>query len=64
MLGSPLVPAKAGTQGQQKKELDSRFPGMSGKLRARSYGSIWVSPQIEIAWPEMVRPRSLQMNTI
>jgi hypothetical protein len=76
-LGLPLVPAKGGTQGQKRKNwipagagarasrrLDTST-GMSGReLRTRSYGSIWVSPQIEIAWPEMVRPRSLQMNTI
>jgi hypothetical protein len=28
------------------------------------YPSIWVSPQIEIAWPEMVLPRGLHMNRI
>jgi hypothetical protein len=29
-----------------------------------AYPSIWVSPQIEIAWPEIVLPRGLHMNRI
>src|SRR5437588_5751105 len=40
-----------------------KFALRSGEFPA-SHGSIWVSPQIEIAWPEMVRPRGEHMNTI
>src|SRR3978361_1498719 len=41
----------------------------SQELRAalrpgHDYPSIWVSPQIEIAWPEIVFPRGLHMNRI
>lgn len=39
-------------------------PPMAAILLAQNYPSIWVSPQIEIACPEMVLPRGLHMNTI
>ncbi len=35
---------------------------MPSSRRWRRQVSIWMSPQIDRAWPEMVRPRGEQMN--
>ena len=44
-----------------RKDVDARHKaGHDGN----NYPSIWVSPQIEIAWPEIVLPRGLHMNRI
>ena len=54
-----FLTAQQGVDGRVKPGHDD---GKSGQQTA--HPSIWVSPQIEIAWPEMVRPRGEHMNTI
>lgn len=62
-LERPLVSGIGGDERMLYHDLQSLRIFLAAR-RPRRQLSIWMSPQIDSAWPEMVRPRGEQMNRI